>query len=114
MIATPDREIVGAANALATRGVLRPGDSLSLQRIVVSLEHCRGGGCRRARGSVHPLKTFADPHDASHVSGTYCAAKRRRGARVLALRSSKSAAHLQDRPAVQTVYHAASVMVAIT
>lgn len=77
MVATPDRAISESAGKLAATGLLRAGDIVF---------HCSGAMTSRdlaaaaQRGacvaSVHPLKSFADPHDAVRTfAGTYCAAE---------------------------------------
>src|SRR5688500_18635967 len=77
MIATPDREIVNAATALATLDLLRPDDVVfHCSGSIASLELAAAAAAGAIVASVHPLKTFADPHDAVRTfTGTYCAAE---------------------------------------
>ena len=115
MIATPDREIVNAANALARLGLLRGGDVVfHCSGSIASLELGAAAAAGAHVASVHPLKTFADPHDAIRTfAGTYCAAEgddaalavlgpafEQIGGRICRIDSQS-----------KTVYHAASVIV---
>ena len=115
MLATPDSEIASAAQALAAGAKLRAGDVVF---------HCSGtlpsSALRAAMvegvhlASVHPLKSFADLHDAVRTfAGTWCAAE----GEPMALALLKPAfeqigAHVTAiDPQFKTIYHAASVMV---
>ncbi len=115
MLATPDSEIAAAAQALAAGGNLRAGDVVF---------HCSGAmqaGDLRAvfvkevyLASVHPLKSFADPHDAVRTfAGTYCAAEGEPMAlALLKPMFEQIGAHVTEiDPQFKTIYHAASVMV---
>jgi predicted short-subunit dehydrogenase-like oxidoreductase (DUF2520 family) len=115
LIATPDREIVRMAQALATAGILRNGDVVfHCSGSIASTELSRATAAGAHVASVHPLKTFADASEAVRTfAGTYCAAEgdtaaldvlapafERIGGRVCAI-----------DPRFKTIYHAASVIV---
>lgn len=115
LIGTPDDHILASCNALAASGLLRAGDLVF---------HCSGalpsaelGLAKKAGawiGSVHPVKSFADPKvSVETFSGTFCGmegddqalevlrpAFEAVGGKVFAL-----------NPQFRTIYHAAAVMV---
>jgi predicted short-subunit dehydrogenase-like oxidoreductase (DUF2520 family) len=115
MITTPDKEIVASNDKLAAARVVRSGDVVF---------HCSGSlpsseltsvvalGARVA--SVHPLKSFADPHAAVRTfAGTYCAAEGDRAALdVLVPAFEAIGGRVSEiEPQYKTIYHAASVIV---
>lgn len=110
MITTPDREIVSVAARLS--GVVRAGDVVfHCSGSIASSELAAVGG---RVASVHPLKSFADPHEAARTfAGTYCAAEGDSGALdVLAPAFERIGGRLSKiDPQLKTVYHAASVIV---
>ena len=115
MLTTPDDAIAGCGDALAQSGVLQAGDVVF---------HCSGAlpsevlASARARGahmaSVHPLKSFADPHAAAHTfAGTYCQAEGDAAALALLKPAfERIGAHVTEIDVrFKTLYHAASVLV---
>ena len=115
LLSTPDGEITRVAEALTASSLLRAGDGVF---------HCSGAmpssGLRAMIASdvpvasVHPLKSFADPHDAVRTfAGTYCTAEGDAAAlAVLKPAFENIGARVNEiDPQFKTVYHAASVMV---
>ncbi len=115
LLATPDGEIVRTAASLASSGLLNAGDVVF---------HCSGAMAASdlrtvlpqgvAVASVHPLKSFADPHAAvQSFAGTHCAAEGDAEAvAVLVPAFEQIGARVTEiDPRFKTVYHAASVMV---
>lgn len=115
LIATPDRAIASACEALAAAAVLRSGDVVfhcSGALSSTELAAARPSGARIA--SVHPLKTFATPLDAVRTfAGTPCVAEGERTAlEVLEPAFERIGARvLHIDSAAKTLYHAASVIV---
>jgi predicted short-subunit dehydrogenase-like oxidoreductase (DUF2520 family) len=74
MLTTPDRRIAESGSALAGAGLLRSGDVVfhcSGSLASAALNDASDAGA--AVASVHPLKTFADPAEATRTfQGTYC------------------------------------------
>ena len=115
MLTPPDARIVHCCEQLAQSGLLRRGDIVF---------HCSGalpsGDLRAAAAagasvaSVHPLKSFADPHQAALTfAGTWCAVEGDRAALdVLQPAFERIGARLSAiDPQFKTIYHAASVIV---
>jgi predicted short-subunit dehydrogenase-like oxidoreductase (DUF2520 family) len=115
MLTPPDAKIVHCCEQLAQSGLLRKGDIVF---------HCSGalpsGDLQAAAtagasvASVHPLKSFADPHQAALTfSGTWCAVEGDRAALdVLQPAFERIGARLSAiDPQFKTIYHAASVIV---
>lgn len=115
MLTPPDARIVHCCEQLAPSGLLRRGDIVF---------HCSGalpsGELRAAAAagasvaSVHPLKSFADPHQAVLTfTGTWCAVEGDRAALdVLQPAFEVIGARLSAiDPQFKTIYHAASVIV---
>lgn len=115
MIATPDREIVSMAQKLAEATVLREGDVVfHCSGSIASTELATASAAGAHAASVHPLKTFADPHVAVRTfAGTYCAAEGDRPAlAVLAPAFEAIGGRVCEiDPQFKTIYHAASVVV---
>ena len=115
LISTPDRHITGTCNAIRAAGKLRRGDVVF---------HCSGALDSRElssaasegahAASVHPLKTFANPHDAVRTfTGTPCVAEGDDGAlRILQPAFEQLGARvLEIDRASKGLYHAAGVVV---
>jgi predicted short-subunit dehydrogenase-like oxidoreductase (DUF2520 family) len=115
MLTPPDDQIVPCGTALAASGLLKAGNIVF---------HCSGAlpsrdlaavvGQSAVVAGVHPLKSFADPVQASQsFHGTYCAAEGDAAAlAVLTPAFERIGAHVSEiDPAFKTIYHAASVMV---
>jgi len=115
MLTPPDARIVHCCEQLAQSGLLRRGDIVF---------HCSGGmassdlstavAVGASVASVHPLKSFADPHQAVRTfTGTWCALEGDRAALdVLQPAFERIGARLSAiDPKFKTIYHAASVIV---
>lgn len=113
MIATPDGEIDAAGRALVRSGTLAPG------HIVF---HCSGAlpagilaevaALGVATASLHPIRSFADPHHATaHFGGTWCGLEGdERATPVLAVACDAIGAHpVAIDPHHKSIYHAAAV-----
>ena len=115
MIATPDREIVNSADRLAKVGLLRAGDVVfHCSGSIASLELSAAAAAGAHVASVHPLKTFADPHDAVRsFGGTYCAAEGDTAALDVLVPAFEGLGGriCKIDPQFKTIYHAASVIV---
>lgn len=115
LIATPDGEMLHAAQSLASSGLLRSADVVfQLSGATPSTELTKVLGGTVGVGSAHPLKSFADANDARRTfKGTYCAMEGSAAA-LAALRPAFEQIGAQVTeidPQFKTVYHAASVMV---
>ena len=115
LIATPDREIAGAADRLASAGLLRDaGVVFHCSGSIASLE-LRAATAAGARvASVHPLKSFADPREAVRTfAGTYCAAEGDSEALSMLVPAFEAIGGRICRIDARhkTLYHAASVLV---
>lgn len=115
MLTPPDGRIAACCSALAASGLLREGDIVFHCSGALSSHELKPAVERRARtASVHPLKSFADPHDAVRTfAGTYCAAEGD-GAALAALRPAfeQIGARVSEIDAqFKPLYHAASVIV---
>lgn len=115
LIATPDREIVTMAQALATTDILRKADVVFHCSGSIASTEIPGAAAAGAHvASVHPLKTFADAGEAARTfAGTYCAAEGDPAALdVLAPAFERIGGRVCEiDPRFKTIYHAASVIV---
>ena len=115
MLTPPDSEIAACCSALAASGVLRKGDIVFHCSGALSSAELEPAAKRGARvASVHPLKSFAEPHAAvENFAQTWCAAEGD-GAALAVLRPAfeRIGAHIVEiDPRSKPAYHAASVMV---
>jgi len=115
LLATPDGAIAQAAAQLAASGLVRAGDVVFHCSGALASNELRAVTAAGASvGSVHPLKSFADPRDAMNTfAGTYCVAEGDVTALALLVPAFEAIgariATLDAR--YKTLYHAASVMV---
>ncbi|NLV25191.1 MAG: DUF2520 domain-containing protein [Deltaproteobacteria bacterium] len=115
LISTTDTHIAAAAENLACCGVIRSGDvvfhcSGSLSSAV--LAPLRSSGA--VLGSVHPVKSFADPErSVASFAGTFCAMEADGKARVVLteLFTGIGAKVFPVRSENKMIYHAATVLV---
>jgi predicted short-subunit dehydrogenase-like oxidoreductase (DUF2520 family) len=115
MLTPPDGKIAACCSALAASGLLRAGDIVFHCSGALASEELRPAGERGAHiASVHPLKSFAEPHGAVRsFTGTWCAAEGD-GAALAVLRPAferLGARMAEIDPQSKPVYHAASVIV---
>ncbi|MBI4206742.1 MAG: DUF2520 domain-containing protein [Betaproteobacteria bacterium] len=115
MLTPPDGRIAACCSALAASGLLREGDIVFHCSGALSSDELKSAVERGARtASVHPLKSFAEPHDAVRsFAGTYCAAEGD-GAALAVLRPAfeQIGARVTEIDAQsKPLYHAASVIV---
>ena len=115
MLTPPDGKIAACCSALAASGLLRAGDIVFHCSGALASGELRPAGERGAHiASVHPLKSFAEPHGAVRsFTGTWCAAEGD-GAALAALRPvfERIGARIAEiDPQSKPGYHAASVIV---
>ena len=115
MLTPPDDQIVPCCAALATAGLLKPGNVVfHCSGALSSRDLAAATGQGAAVASVHPLKSFADSAIAARTfDGTYCAAEGDAAAlAVLRPAFEEIGARLSAiEPEFKTIYHAASVIV---
>lgn len=115
LVATPDRDIVEAVDALVEAEVLVPGNVVvHLSGSMPSLDMSSAIEYGVHAGSFHPLKTFADPgYAAGSFPGTYVALEGdRKALKVLRPALRKIGAKVFEiAPQDKALYHAASVIV---
>ena len=115
LVATPDRAIADAFEALAATELLREGDVVfHCSGALASTELAAAAGRGARVASVHPLKTFATPAEAVETfPGTPCVVEGDVAAlAVLAPAFERVGAKLLSiDSASKTLYHAASVIV---
>ncbi|RPI46520.1 MAG: DUF2520 domain-containing protein, partial [Betaproteobacteria bacterium] len=115
LIATPDDAIVDAAAALVTEGRIAPGNVvIHLSGATPSVDMAAVVEIGAHAGSVHPLKTFADPgYAAGSFTGTYVALEGdKKALKVMRVALRKIGARVFEiEPQNKALYHAGSVMV---
>jgi predicted short-subunit dehydrogenase-like oxidoreductase (DUF2520 family) len=115
MLTPLDGKIAACCSALAASGLLRKGGIVFHCSGALSSAELEPAAERGAHvASVHPLKSFAEPHDAVRAfAGTWCAAEGD-GAALAVLRPAferLGARVAEIDPQSKPVYHAASVIV---
>lgn len=115
LISTPDEHIVESCRALAASGLLRTGDLVfHCSGAVPSSELVSAKEAGACIGSVHPVKSFANPDVAVETfSGTFCGMEGDDQALEI-LRPAFEAVGGKTfaiNPQFKTIYHAAAVMV---
>jgi len=114
MISAPDRAVGACAEKLAEAGVVGPGSVVfHLSGCLPSavLEPARAAGA--SIGSLHPVKSFADPAAAAEsFAGSFCCLEGEPAARRVlgALVEPLGAEVFYVRPEAKPLYHAASVL----
>ena len=115
MLTPPDARIGACCTALAANALLRAGDIVFHCSGSLSSRELAGATGRGVHiGSVHPLKSFADPAIAvATFAGTYCAAEGDEAAlAVLRPAFERIGARVTEiAPQQKVAYHAASVIV---
>ncbi|MCD4689001.1 MAG: DUF2520 domain-containing protein, partial [Desulfuromonadaceae bacterium] len=115
LISTPDEHIAEYCRALAASGLLRPGDLvLHCSGSLPSTELVSAKEAGAYIGSVHPVKSFANPAvSVETFSGTFCGMEGDDQALEI-LRPAFEAVGGKTfaiNPQAKTIYHAAAVMV---
>lgn len=114
MLTLPDDRIADRARALAASGVLREGDIVfHCSGALSSSELAAVRTCGAHIGSIHPVKSFAEPAVAvASFAGTWCAAEGDEGAlTVLQPAFERIGAHVtRIAAASKLLYHAANVI----
>ena len=115
LISTPDEHIAEYCRALAASGLLRPGDLvLHCSGSLPSAELVSAKEAGAYIGSVHPVKSFANPAvSVETFSGTFCGMEGDDQALEI-LRPAFEAVGGETfavNPQAKTIYHAAAVMV---
>jgi predicted short-subunit dehydrogenase-like oxidoreductase (DUF2520 family) len=115
LIATPDDAIVDTAANLVAAGKIQPGNVVvHLSGATPSLDMAAVVEAGAHAGSVHPLKTFADPgYAAGSFAGTYVALEGdKKALKVMRVALRKVQARVFEiAPENKVLYHAGSVMV---
>ena len=115
LIATPDDAIVDAAASLVAEGKVAPGNVvIHLSGATPSVDMAAVVEIGAHAGSVHPLKTFADPgYAAGSFAGTYVALEGdKKALKVMRVALRKIEARVFEiEPQNKVLYHAGSVMV---
>jgi predicted short-subunit dehydrogenase-like oxidoreductase (DUF2520 family) len=115
LIATPDRRIGSACAELGRTGRLRAGDVVFHSSGSLDSRELAAATALHAHvASVHPLKSFADPHEAvSSFAGTWCAAEGERPALDVLVPAYEAIGGrvFEIEASAKTLYHAASVIV---
>ena len=115
LIATPDDAIVDAAAAVVAAEKLLPGNVVvHLSGATPSLDMTSVIELGAHAGSVHPLKTFADPgYAAGSFAGTYVALEGdKKALKIMRVALRKLGARVFElEPEQKVLYHAGSVMV---
>ncbi|OEU60518.1 MAG: hypothetical protein BA870_09290 [Desulfuromonadales bacterium C00003094] len=114
LISTPDEYIVESCSALAASGLLRTGDLVfHCSGALPSIDLISAKGAGACIGSVHPVKSFANPAvSAETFSGTFCGMEGDDQALGI-LRPAFEAVGgkiFAINPQFKTIYHAAAVM----
>ncbi|SDX39976.1 Predicted oxidoreductase, contains short-chain dehydrogenase (SDR) and DUF2520 domains [Collimonas sp. OK242] len=113
LIGAGDDQIAACCKALAASGKLQPGSIVfHCSGALSSLELAAATAQGAAVASVHPIRSFADPHQvAAHFDGTWCGSEG--DAAALAVLgpafSAIGAQSLAIRREQKTLYHAAAV-----
>ena len=115
LIATPDGAIVEAVDALVEAGLIARGNVvLHLSGATPSLDMVSAIEAGAHAGSLHPLRTFADPgHAAAAFAGAHVAVEGdRKALKIMRIALRKIGARVFEiAPEDKAIYHAGSVIV---
>jgi len=115
LISTPDEHIAEYCRALAASGLLRPGDLvLHCSGSLPSTELVSAKEAGAYIGSVHPVKSFANPAvSVETFSGTFCGMEGDDQALEILCPAFEAVGGktFAINPQAKTIYHAAAVMV---